>query len=99
MAPSPIRRTPLILHVEDDKSQADMLKSILEGSGFVVLQASTAEEALRLFQQEPTVTLVLADHMLGGKNRGRTCGSDKKSEADSPGGDALRPSACFYEQY
>jgi CheY-like chemotaxis protein len=60
-------RTPLILHVEDDKAQAEALKSILEGSGFVVLQASTAEEALRLFQQEPAVSLVLADHMLGGK--------------------------------
>ena len=72
MAPSPIRRTrvilhPVILHVEDDKAQAEALKGILEGSGFAILQASTAEDALRLFQQEPTVSLILADHMLGGK--------------------------------
>lgn len=61
------RRIPLILHVEDDKAQAATLKSILEGSGFLVLHASTAEDALRLFQQEPSISLVLADHMLSGK--------------------------------
>jgi len=63
----PKRRIPLILHVEDDKAQAQTLKSILERSGFLVLQASTAEDALRLFQQEPGISLVLADHMLSGK--------------------------------
>jgi len=46
----PKRRIPLILHVDDDKAQAETLKSILEGSGFLVLQASTAEDALRLFK-------------------------------------------------
>lgn len=60
-------RIPLILHVEDDKAQAEALKSILERSGFFVLQASSAEEALRLFQQQPSISLVLADHMLSGK--------------------------------
>lgn len=59
---------PLILHVEDDKAQAESLRSILEGSGFLVLQASTAEDALRLFKQEPGISLVLADHMLSGKS-------------------------------
>lgn len=54
------RRIPLILHVEDDKAQAETLKSILEGSGFLVLQTSTAEDALRLFKQEPSISLVLA---------------------------------------
>ena len=49
------------------KPKAEALKSILEGSGFVVLHASTAEEALLLFQQQPAVSLVLADHMLRGK--------------------------------
>ena len=63
----PKRRIPLILHVEDDKAQAETLKSILEGSGFLVLQASTAEDALRLFKEEPGISLVLADHMLSGK--------------------------------
>jgi CheY-like chemotaxis protein len=72
----PLRGKPLILHVEDEKSQADMLKNILEGSGFAVLQASTAEEALRSFKQDPRISLVLADHMLSGKNRHGTSGPD-----------------------
>jgi len=54
----PKRRIPLILHVDDDKAQAETLKSILEGSGFLVLQASTAEDALRLFKEEPAISLV-----------------------------------------
>lgn len=53
--------------MEDDQAQADTLKSILEASGFAVLQASTVEDAIRSFRQDPTVSLVLADHMLSGK--------------------------------
>jgi CheY-like chemotaxis protein len=64
-ASSPIRSQPLILHVEDDKAQLDALKAVLEGNGFAVLQATTAEEALRLCRETP-VSLVIADHMLGG---------------------------------
>lgn len=55
----------LILHVEDNQPQLACLKNILEGGGFAVLQASTAEEALQLMRDTP-VSLVLADHMLGG---------------------------------
>ena len=84
MVPSPIRRTPVILHVEDDKAQAEALKSILERSGFVVLQASTAEDALRLFQQEPTVSLVLADHILGGKTGTQLAAQIKKVKRTVP---------------
>lgn len=42
-----------------------MLKVILEGNGFAVLQAETAEEALRMCRETP-VSLILADHMLAG---------------------------------
>ena len=84
MAPSSIRRNPLILHVEDDKAQAEALKSILEGSGFAVLQASTAEDAVRLFQQEPTVSLLLADHMLGGKTGTQLAAQIKKVKPTVP---------------
>lgn len=70
MAASPPQRgRPLILHVEDEKAQAEALKTILEGNGFAVLQASTAEEALQLTRDTP-VSLVLADHMLGGSAAG-----------------------------
>jgi DNA-binding response OmpR family regulator len=66
----PLRGKPLILHVEDDQAQSAALKAILEGNGFSVIQAGTAEEALELCRESP-VSLVLADHMLSG-----TTGSD-----------------------
>jgi CheY-like chemotaxis protein len=77
-------RSPLILHVEDDRAQAETLKSILEGSGFLVLQASTAEDALRLFQQEPSISLVLADHMLRGKTGTQLAAQIKKIKRTVP---------------
>jgi CheY-like chemotaxis protein len=80
----PLRGRPLILHVEDDKAQAEMLKSILEESGFLVLQASTAEEALRIFKQESSVSLVLADHMLSGKTGTQLAAEIKKVKRTVP---------------
>jgi CheY-like chemotaxis protein len=80
----PLRGKPLILHVEDDKAQADMLKSILEGSGFAVVQASTAEEALHTFKQEPAISLVLADHMLSGKTGTQLAAQIKKIKRTVP---------------
>ena len=62
---APPRGKPLILHVEDNDIQRDVLKIILEGNGFAVLQAETAEEALRMCREAP-VSLILADHMLAG---------------------------------
>ena len=78
------RRIPLILHVEDDKAQAETLIRIIEGSGFLVLQASTAEDALRLFQQEPSISLVLADHMLSGKSGTQLAAQIKKIKRTVP---------------
>ena len=78
------RRIPLILHVEDDKAQAETLISILEGSGFLVLQAHTAEGALRLFKQEPSISLVLADHMLSGKSGTQLAAQIKKIKRTVP---------------
>jgi CheY-like chemotaxis protein len=80
----PKRRIPLILHVEDDKAQAETLKCILEGSGFLVLQASTAEDALRLFQQQPDISLVVADHMLSGKTGTQLAAQIKKIKRTVP---------------
>jgi two-component system, OmpR family, phosphate regulon response regulator PhoB len=62
---APPRGRPLILHVEDNDAQRDVLKIILEGNGFAVLQAQTAEEALRMCRETP-VSLIVADHMLAG---------------------------------
>ena len=80
----PALRKLLILHVEDDKAQAETLKSILEGSGFLVLQASSAEDVLRLFHQEPGISLVLADHMLSGKTGTQLAAQIKKIKRTVP---------------
>lgn len=61
------RGRPLILHIEDNDAQSETLKSILEGNGFAVLQANSAEEALQLCRDTP-VSLVVADHMLSGSS-------------------------------
>lgn len=65
LARVPHRGKSLILHVEDNQAQSDVLKIILEGNGFSVMSAHTADEALRILREAP-VSLVLADHMLSG---------------------------------
>lgn len=85
MAASSIKRgKALILHVEDNKSHLDCLKAVLEGSGFFsVLQAATAGEALQLTQDTP-VSLVLADHMLGGSTGAELAGEIKALKPTVP---------------
>ena len=60
------RGKPLILVVEDDPDQLQLLKEILVCAGFGVVTAKNAAEALNSFKRT-SVTLVIADHILGGK--------------------------------
>src|SRR5438874_7743654 len=60
------RGKPLILVVEDDPAQLQLLKEILVCAGFGVVTAKNAAEALKSFKRT-SVTLVIADHILGGK--------------------------------
>lgn len=55
----------IILCVEDNETYLRLRKAVLEREGFLVLTATTAVEALKLFVEEP-VCLVLSDHMLSG---------------------------------
>jgi len=57
---------PAVLCVEDDEIQQRLLKRILEKGGFRVLQATTADEGLRLFRND-AVALVVIDERLGAK--------------------------------
>jgi CheY-like chemotaxis protein len=77
------RDRPLILHVEDNAAQRDVLKVILEGNGFAVLQAETAEEALRMCRETP-VSLILADHMLAGMTGADLAANIKASKPTLP---------------
>ena len=56
----------IVLAVEDDENEQRLLKSILEESGFAVLQARTAATGLQLFRNHPVV-LVVIDQRLGKK--------------------------------
>ncbi len=55
----------LILCVDDNQTTLGLLNEVLASKGFVVLLASTAEQAVEILQEIP-VSLVIADHMLRG---------------------------------
>ena len=76
-------RRPLILHVEDGKAQAEVLRIILEGNGFSVLSAGSAKDALNIFRTQP-VNLVLADHMLSGSTGTQLAGHLKAIKPSVP---------------
>lgn len=48
-----------ILYVEDDPDYREAVRVILEGAGFEVVEASTAEEGLAAFQAAPTDALLV----------------------------------------
>lgn len=56
---------PLILVVEDEAAIRDMLKFTLDSSGYKVIEASNAEEGMRL-AEESQPDLILLDWMLPG---------------------------------
>ena len=55
----------LILCVDDNQTTLGLLNEVLASKGFVVLLASTAEQAVEILRETP-VSLVIADHMLRG---------------------------------
>ena len=77
------RGKPLILHVEDNVAQLQTMRSILEASGFSVLQATTTEEALRFCHETP-VSLVLADHLLSDSGGTEFAGQIKRLKPNLP---------------
>ncbi len=54
-----------ILVVDDEDIQCSLLKGFLEKQGYDVMAATSGEEALKLFSQEP-FSLVLLDHKMPG---------------------------------
>lgn len=57
--------TPTILCVDDESGALLIRKTILERSGYLVLTAPNAEDALKMFGSIP-IDLVVADHLLPG---------------------------------
>ena len=59
-------KPPLILCIDDADIALRVRKLLLDSQGYNVLTASSGEDGLELFKQNP-VQLVIADHFLSGK--------------------------------
>ncbi len=62
----PTATPPLILCIDDADIALRVRKLLLDSQGYNVLTASSGEDGLELFKQNP-VQLVIADHFLSGK--------------------------------
>jgi CheY-like chemotaxis protein len=81
--PPPKRGKPLILCIDDDKTQLALRREILESQGFLVLNATNSQDAVRMLRETP-VSLVLSDHMLRGTTGTRLAAKLKRVKPDVP---------------
>jgi two-component system cell cycle sensor histidine kinase/response regulator CckA len=69
-APPPVARSRVgiqtVLVVEDADGLRELTKRLLEKQGYTVLLAANADEALRLFDEYPSIDLLLADVVMPG---------------------------------
>src|SRR5437870_4694783 len=70
-----------ILVAEDDSSIAEVLKIILTGAGYTVLQAGDEKQILALLKQKPS--LLLLDIWISGSNGAHICARLKKNKGTS----------------
>ena len=54
----------IILVVDDEKYIREMIKNILEVNGYKVIQAEDGETALRLYKENPNISLILLDYVM-----------------------------------
>jgi two-component system cell cycle sensor histidine kinase/response regulator CckA len=57
-----------ILLVEDERSVRTLVRRLLEGEGYIVVTADSAEDALVVADREPGIDLVLTDMVMPGMN-------------------------------
>ena len=56
-------RKPVILYIDDDPDYREVVRTILEGSGYEVVEAGTGEEGLQVFQSRKP-DLIIVDLMM-----------------------------------
>ena len=74
---------PLLLCVEDDPIYLSLRKSFLEQSGYNVVGATTAQEALSVLREAP-VCATITDHFLHGTTGAQLAREMKKIKPDVP---------------
>jgi CheY-like chemotaxis protein len=77
----PVR--PLLLCVEDDAIYLMLRKAFLEQSGYNVIGATTAEDALEMLREAP-VCATITDHFLHGTTGAKLAREMKKIKPDVP---------------
>lgn len=76
-------RKPVILCIDDDPDFLDSLRTILEGEGFQMIAASSAEEGRRLYAQSRP-DMVLVDLMMEEVDAGATLVRDLRAMGPTP---------------
>lgn len=54
----------IILVVDDEKYIREIVKNILEANGYKIIQAENGETALRLYKENPNISLILLDYVM-----------------------------------